>query len=86
MENRWRIDEKWLPKGIWMGCQGGDGATSSARVAGLATSRSFTGLERRPLVSAEPECGAQNRAISSDFERFRWYFAVFEALGAVLAA
>ncbi|CAE8631033.1 unnamed protein product [Polarella glacialis] len=27
----------------------------SARVAGLATSRSFGGLERRPFVSAEPE-------------------------------
>eukprot|EP00439_Symbiodinium_sp_Y106_P061161 s386_g9.t1 len=27
----------------------------SARVAGLATSRSFTGSERRPLVSADPE-------------------------------
>lgn len=43
----------WLKSTHVQGDQSGD--IRSARVAGLATSRSFTGIERRPLVSAEPE-------------------------------
>ncbi|CAK9083194.1 unnamed protein product [Durusdinium trenchii] len=42
---------------VWLKADQGSlgDATRSARVAGLATSRSFTGIERRPLVTAEPE-------------------------------